>query len=167
MNEATPASLAPLVTGGAFLLAFIFGAVANKTDFCTMGAVSDWVNMGHTGRLRMWLLAIAVGKLLLFDAFDSDSWTNVGIVLAVALIAVVGLAKMLAPSIRTRLFTPLFTVARVAGWSAHRMEELMTGGKIIRPAYKSVCAQRKYVRLDERLDSYPGELKYIPSDERA
>ena len=65
------------------------------------------------------------------------------------------------------LFTPLFTVARVAGWSAHRMEELMTGGKIIRPAYKSVCAQRKYVRLDERLDSYPGELKYIPSDERA
>ena len=65
------------------------------------------------------------------------------------------------------LFTPLFTVARVAGWSAHRMEELMTGGKIIRPAYKSVCAQRKYVKLDERLDSYPGELKYIPSDERA
>ena len=65
------------------------------------------------------------------------------------------------------LFTPLFTVARVAGWSAHRMEELMTGGKIIRPAYKSVCAQRKYVRLDERLDSYPSELKYIPSDERA
>jgi uncharacterized membrane protein YedE/YeeE len=34
--------------------------VGNKTNFCTMGAVSDWVNMGDTGRLRMWLLAIAV-----------------------------------------------------------------------------------------------------------
>jgi uncharacterized protein len=51
------------VTGGAFLLAFIFGAVGNKTHFCTMGAVSDWVNMGDTGRLRMWLLAIAVALL--------------------------------------------------------------------------------------------------------
>jgi hypothetical protein len=51
------------VTGGAFLLAFVFGAVGNKTDFCTMGAVSDWVNMGDTSRLRMWLLAIAVALL--------------------------------------------------------------------------------------------------------
>jgi uncharacterized membrane protein YedE/YeeE len=59
----TPQQLAPLVTGGAFLLAFIFGAVANKTDFCTMGAVSDWVNMGDFNRMRMWLLAIAVALL--------------------------------------------------------------------------------------------------------
>ena len=51
------------VTGGAFLLAAIFGAVGNKTHFCTMGAVSDWVNMGDTGRMRMWLLAIAVALL--------------------------------------------------------------------------------------------------------
>ena len=51
------------VTGGAFLLAFVFGAVGNKTDFCTMGAVSDWVNMGDTSRMRMWLLAIAVALL--------------------------------------------------------------------------------------------------------
>ena len=56
----TPAAY---VTGGAFVLAFIFGAVGNKTHFCTMGAVSDWVNMGHTGRLRMWLLAMAVALL--------------------------------------------------------------------------------------------------------
>jgi uncharacterized protein len=63
MNEANPAQLAPYVTGGAFVLAFIFGAVANKTNFCTMGAVSDWVNMGDTSRLRMWLLAIAVALL--------------------------------------------------------------------------------------------------------
>jgi uncharacterized protein len=51
------------VTGGAFLLAFIFGAVGNKTHFCTMGAVSDWVNMGDLSRMRMWLLAIAVALL--------------------------------------------------------------------------------------------------------
>jgi uncharacterized protein len=56
----TPAAY---VTGGAFVLAFIFGAVGNKTHFCTMGAVSDWVNMGDTGRLRMWLLAVAVALL--------------------------------------------------------------------------------------------------------
>jgi uncharacterized membrane protein YedE/YeeE len=46
-----------LVTG------IVMGAVANKTNFCTMGAVSDWVNMGDTGRLRAWLLAIAVAML--------------------------------------------------------------------------------------------------------
>ena len=63
MNETNPAELVPYVTGGAFALAFIFGAVGNKTNFCTMGAVSDWVNMGDTSRLRMWLLAIAVALL--------------------------------------------------------------------------------------------------------
>jgi uncharacterized membrane protein YedE/YeeE len=63
LNETSPAALAPLVVGGAFVLAFIFGAVANKTDFCTMGAVSDWVNMGSLARMRMWVLAIAVAVL--------------------------------------------------------------------------------------------------------
>jgi len=63
LNEASPAALAPYVTGGAFLLAFIFGAVGNKTHFCTMGAVSDWVNMGDLSSMRMWLLAIAVAIL--------------------------------------------------------------------------------------------------------
>ena len=58
-----PNELAPYVAGGAFVLAFIFGAVGNKTDFCTMGAVSDWVNMGDTSRMRMWLLAVAVALL--------------------------------------------------------------------------------------------------------
>jgi hypothetical protein len=46
-----------------FAIAFVMGAVANKTNFCTMGAVSDWVNMGDTGRLRAWLLAIGVAVL--------------------------------------------------------------------------------------------------------
>lgn len=53
----TPATLVVL---GGFVLAFIFGAVANKSNFCIMGAISDVVNMGHWGRVRMWLLAIAV-----------------------------------------------------------------------------------------------------------
>jgi uncharacterized membrane protein YedE/YeeE len=63
VGDANPAQLALYVAWGAFALAFVFGAVANKTDFCTMGAVSDWVNMGHTGRMRMWLLAIGVAIL--------------------------------------------------------------------------------------------------------
>lgn len=46
-----------------FAIALVMGAVVNKTNFCTMGAVSDWVNMGDTGRFRAWLLAIAVAML--------------------------------------------------------------------------------------------------------
>jgi len=59
----TPAQLAPIVAWGAFALAFVFGAVGHKTNFCTMGAVSDWVNMGSLNRMRMWLLAIGVAIL--------------------------------------------------------------------------------------------------------
>jgi len=47
-----------------FLLGIIFGAVVNKTNFCTMGAVSDWVNMGNKGRLRAWFLAIGIATLV-------------------------------------------------------------------------------------------------------
>ena len=43
-----------------FAIAFVMGAVANKTNFCAMGALSDWVNMGDTGRWRAWLLAVAI-----------------------------------------------------------------------------------------------------------
>ncbi|MGV8991859.1 MAG: YeeE/YedE family protein [Thiobacillus sp.] len=46
-----------------FAIALILGAVVNKTNFCTMGAVSDWVNMEDTGRMRAWVLAIAIGVL--------------------------------------------------------------------------------------------------------
>lgn len=48
------------------------------------------------------------------------------------------------------LYTPLFAIARVAGWSAHRMEELVTTDKIIRPAYKSLVTDREYVPRDLR-----------------
>ena len=52
-----------VVAWGGLALGFVFGAVANRTNFCTMGAVSDVVNMGSWGRMRMWLLAIAVAIL--------------------------------------------------------------------------------------------------------
>ena len=48
------------------------------------------------------------------------------------------------------LFTPMFAVARIVGWSAHRMEELINTDKIIRPAYKNVLEPAVYVPLDER-----------------
>lgn len=48
------------------------------------------------------------------------------------------------------LFTPIFTIARIAGWSAHRIEELLTGGKIIRPAYKSSNARHIYTPINDR-----------------
>ena len=46
-----------------FAIAVVMGAVVNKTNFCTMGAVSDWVNMGDMGRFRAWMFAIAVALL--------------------------------------------------------------------------------------------------------
>ncbi|MDY4097959.1 MAG: citrate/2-methylcitrate synthase [Lachnospiraceae bacterium] len=48
------------------------------------------------------------------------------------------------------LYTPIFAMARISGWSAHRMEELANNGKIIRPAYKSVCEDRVYRQMKER-----------------
>ena len=55
-----PAKLPLLVAGLAFALAFVFGAVANRVNFCTMGAVTDIVNFGDWRRMRMWVLAITV-----------------------------------------------------------------------------------------------------------
>ncbi len=48
------------------------------------------------------------------------------------------------------MFTPIFALSRIAGWSAHRIEEIVNGGKIIRPAYKSVVPRQKYVSLNKR-----------------
>ena len=56
--------------------------------------------------------------------------------------------KML--GIPEELFTPLFAMARIAGWSAHRLEEIQNAGKIIRPAYIGVKEGGKYIRLSER-----------------
>jgi len=56
--------------------------------------------------------------------------------------------KML--GIPVEMFTPIFAISRMSGWSAHRIEEIVSVGKIIRPAYKSVAPRREYVALKER-----------------
>lgn len=50
----------------------------------------------------------------------------------------------------TQLFTPIFAIARVVGWSAHRLEELANNGKIIRPAYKGISEIKDYVPIEKR-----------------
>lgn len=52
-----------------------------------------------------------------------------------------------------QLFTPMFAVARMVGWSAHRIEELINCDKIIRPAYMSVAPNKKYIAIDDRSDA--------------
>ena len=56
--------------------------------------------------------------------------------------------KML--NIPTALYTPLFAMARIAGWAAHRIEELVSGGKLIRPAYRVVAPKRPYTPMTDR-----------------
>jgi len=65
----------------AFVLALVFGAIANKANFCTMGAVSDWINIGDLNRMRCWMLAIAtavvgVGLLEYLDIVDMSLTTS-------------------------------------------------------------------------------------------
>ena len=55
--------------------AFLFGIIAHKTHFCTMGAISDWINMGSLHRLRAWLLAMAVA-LLMSQLFQALGWID-------------------------------------------------------------------------------------------
>lgn len=64
------------------------------------------------------------------------------------------------------LFTPLFAVARMAGWAAHRMEELISGGRIIRPAYKSVSLPGVYTPITQRTEAQPHSSVYVPTEER-
>ena len=71
------------------------------------------------------------------------------IVLASGVAALSGLVyRML--GIPDELFTPLFATARMVGWSAHRMEEILTGKRIIRPAYKAIAKPKEYVPLCDR-----------------
>ena len=52
------------------------------------------------------------------------------------------------------MFTPMFAVARISGWSAHRLEQIVNTGKIIRPAYKYVGEHKEYVDIEERIAEY-------------
>ncbi|WP_407305675.1 citrate/2-methylcitrate synthase [Desulfosporosinus sp. SB140] len=54
-------------------------------------------------------------------------------------------------NIPVEMFTPMFAIARIAGWSAHRIEEIVNAGKIIRPAYKSVAPRQNYIKMIERV----------------
>lgn len=51
------------------------------------------------------------------------------------------------------LYTPIFAIGRIAGWSAHFMEELINAGKIIRPAYKTIAPRREYKAIDDRANN--------------
>ena len=53
-------------------------------------------------------------------------------------------------NIPRELFTPIFAISRIAGWSAHRIEEIVSGGRIYRPAYKNVMNERAYIPFEER-----------------
>jgi Citrate synthase len=54
-------------------------------------------------------------------------------------------------NIPRELYTPLFAISRIAGWSAHRIEEIVAGGRIYRPAFKNVCEERPFVPIEERI----------------
>ena len=77
MQESDLPGLAALVLWATFGLAVVFGAIAQRTHFCTMGAVADIVNIGDWGRMRMWALAIGVA-MLGFNAMVYLGWVEAG-----------------------------------------------------------------------------------------
>ena len=77
MQEADLPGLTAQVLWAAFALAVAFGAIAQRTHFCTMGAVADIVNLGDWTRMRMWVLAIAVA-MIGFNAMVAAGWVQAG-----------------------------------------------------------------------------------------
>ena len=75
MQDVDLKALSSLVLGASFALAVLFGAIAQRTHFCTMGAVSDIVNMGDWARMRMWALAIGVA-MIGFNAMVGAGWID-------------------------------------------------------------------------------------------
>jgi uncharacterized protein len=73
MQESELPGLVQQVLWASFVLAAVFGAIAQRTHFCTMGAVADIVNMGDWTRMRMWLLAIGVA-MIGFNAMVGLGW---------------------------------------------------------------------------------------------
>ncbi len=64
------------------------------------------------------------------------------------------------------LYTPLFAIARIAGWSAHRIEELISGNRVIRPAYKNITTPKDYVAIESRASDFKSSAVYVPLEER-
>lgn len=77
MQESDLPGLVAQVLWASFGLAVVFGAIAQRTHFCTMGAVADIVNMGDWARMRMWLLAIGVA-MVGFNAMVAAGWVQAG-----------------------------------------------------------------------------------------
>ena len=57
------------------------------------------------------------------------------------------------------LYTPLFAISRIAGWSAHRIEEIVAGRRIYRPAYKGIADLREYVPMENRVENAIPQVK--------
>ena len=62
-------------------------------------------------------------------------------------------------NIPRELYTPLFAISRIAGWSAHRIEEIVAGRRIYRPAYKGIAGERRYVPMDQRIENKVLQVK--------
>jgi len=77
MQEADLPGLVAQVLWAAFALAVVFGAIAQRTHFCTMGAVADIVNMGDWTRMRMWVMAMGVA-MLGFNLMVALGWVQAG-----------------------------------------------------------------------------------------
>lgn len=77
MQEADLPGLTATVLWAAFALAVAFGAIAQRTQFCTMGALADIVNIGDWTRMRMWVLAMAVA-MIGFNAMVAAGWVQAG-----------------------------------------------------------------------------------------
>ena len=77
MQESDLPGLVAQVLWAAFLLSVVFGAIAQRTHFCTMGAVSDIVNMGDWARMRMWLMAMGVA-MVGFNTMVALGWVQAG-----------------------------------------------------------------------------------------
>ncbi|MES2959078.1 MAG: YeeE/YedE family protein [Pseudomonadota bacterium] len=77
MQNIDMGALASQVLWAAFGLSLLFGAIAQRTHFCTMGAVADIVNMGDWARMRMWVLAMGVA-MLGFNAMVAAGWVDAG-----------------------------------------------------------------------------------------
>ena len=77
MQEADLPGLTATVLWAAFALAVAFGAIAQRTQFCTMGALADIVNIGDWARMRMWVLAMAVA-MIGFNVMVAAGWVQAG-----------------------------------------------------------------------------------------
>ena len=64
------------------------------------------------------------------------------------------------------LYTPIFAIARISGWSAHRLEELVSGGKIIRPAYANVAKPIPYIPIKDRTKKSEKKKKEVKKEEK-